>query len=73
VTVVEVDIPRKRIALTMRKGSSGPPTGRKTGGVPTTHRIGTTPTATAPHKPAAPAEGWFSAALKNAQTKKDRP
>jgi uncharacterized protein len=68
VTVVEVDIPRKRISLTMRKAPAGPPAARKVGGGPT--RIGTTPAAHAPRKPAAPAEGGFSAALKNAQAKK---
>jgi protein Tex len=70
--VVEVDIPRKRIALTMRKAPVGPPTARKSSGIPGAARIGTTPNAGAARKPAAPTEGWFSAALKNAQGKKDQ-
>jgi uncharacterized protein len=84
VTVVEVDIPRKRISLTMRKaapaggvGGGGGSGGKPASGPATTgtknqpSRYGTTGSAKVPAKPApAPqGEGWFSAALKNANKK----
>ncbi|MDB5323310.1 MAG: transcription accessory protein, partial [Phycisphaerales bacterium] len=64
VTVLEVDLPRKRISLTMRKS----PAARGPQPVPAQRPA---PTA-APAKPRPPApalakEGWFSAALKNAR------
>ncbi len=75
VTVLDVDIPRKRISLTMRKAATG-----SSGGGPKSqaitqksqpNRYGTTPHAKPqPRQSPAPAqEGWFSAALKNAQKK----
>jgi uncharacterized protein len=78
VTVLEVDIPRKRISLTMRKAA---PAGGGAGGKPTSasantgsknqpSRFGTTASSKVPTKPAAQSEGWFSAALKNATNKK---
>jgi protein Tex len=72
VTVMEVDLDRKRIALSMRKGAVA---GQK----PAESRTG--PVAARPEQPAAaprptpkpaakPAgEGWFSAALKEAKKK----
>ena len=79
VTVLEVDIPRKRISLTMRKASpagTAGSTARKSAGAPvrkpigTPPRMGSTPASSSPRDPSPPAEGWFSSALKNAQTKK---
>jgi len=73
VTVVEVDQARKRIALTMRKGSTSP---ARQGAAPAAanakpqpSRYGTTPAATPRPAAAVPTDGWFSAALKNAQKK----
>ena len=90
VTVLEVDLPRKRIALSLKKGATAGATA--TGGAP---RQGLTPASAlqnrtgpaAPRpsappprnfannnrpavKPAAPTEGWFSAALREV---KDKP
>jgi uncharacterized protein len=73
VTVLEVDIPRKRISLSLRKdaGSSGGGGGGGGGAKPAApSRVNAPP---APRKPAPPApakDGWFSSALKNAQSKK---
>ena len=76
VTVVEVDLARKRIALTMRKGAPSP---ARQSAVPAAanarpqpSRYGTTPAAKPRPAAAAPADGWFSAALKNAQNKGGR-
>ena len=66
VTVVEVDLERKRIALTMRKGA--PAQRQENRGQPAAPQA----RAASPAKPAAKpqpkaaGEGWFSAALKNA-------
>jgi protein Tex len=75
VTVLEVDIPRKRISLSMRKPAPGG-AGRSPAGVAASapknqpSRFGTTPNAKGQAKSAPPGEGWFSAALD--QAKKSR-
>lgn len=75
VTVLEVDMPRKRIALSLRKGASSPrPADGRTGPASARPAAAATQQRPAPQQrpaakaqPAKPAgEGWFSAALKNA-------
>jgi len=71
VTVLEVDIPRQRISLSMKQGA-----GQKPPATPGQKHSPTTPApkAAAPRPkpapaPAAPQEGWFSSALKQAKKK----
>ncbi|MEZ0264748.1 MAG: Tex family protein [Phycisphaerae bacterium] len=78
VTVLEVDLPRKRISLTMRKGATASPTA--TGGgmrqQPAQQRTGPAPVrsgAPSPRPAPKPAgDGWFSAALKEGKDKGKR-
>jgi uncharacterized protein len=74
VTVVEVDMDRKRIALTMRKGGTGggaprqenrtAPAGSRPQSAGSQQHSAPRPAARPPQKPAE--GGWFSAALKEA-------
>jgi uncharacterized protein len=71
VTVTEVDLPRKRIALSMK---ANPELGGKTGGAGVEGRTGPTPSRSmaarpAPKPAAPPANDWFTAALHKAQKK----
>lgn len=77
VTVLEVDAPRKRISLTMKEGQ---PAGARPESADRASNSGQRPPSKHPakgglgggtggnaRKPAAPTEGWFSAALKSAK------
>jgi len=71
VTVTEVDINRKRIALSMRKSPVAGSGGGAKSSTAQPSRFGTTGVKPNAARPSAPAqEGWFSSALKNAQSKK---
>ena len=65
VTVLEVDLPRKRIALSMRKGT---PTAKPAARVDrATPPVRSTPTQVKPLKKLEPVDGWFSAAIRQAK------
>ena len=70
VTVLEVDLARKRISLTMRKNSANNPTRRDSTDTP---KPAPTPQSTPKPRTAAPQpaakEGWFSAALRQSKQK----
>jgi protein Tex len=69
VTVLEVDLPRKRIALSMKKGTS--PAGQRSEAAPRTAPVNPSPgprntpaPAGKPRRPQPAAEGWLTAALR---------
>ena len=62
VTVLEVDIPRKRISLSMRLQSGAKPAAGQAPAAPSPRPQ--------PSAPTPPREGWFSAALNSAKPKK---
>ena len=71
VRVTEVDIPRKRIGLTMRKDGAAESGGRETRSDPkAAHQARQTLAKVQPAKPQAPAQGAFGAALAEAMKRK---
>ncbi|HZZ44044.1 MAG TPA: Tex family protein [Tepidisphaeraceae bacterium] len=73
VTILEVDLPRKRIALTLKKGptpTQQKPAQPRTTPVASTPRPNTQPTPKPqPKRPAPAVGGWFTDALKDAKRK----
>lgn len=62
VTVVEVDLPRKRIALSMKQNPEAPTGGSSRGDAPAPNRAARRATESAPSRPSGQVD-WFTAAL----------
>jgi uncharacterized protein len=67
VTVLEVDLPRKRISLSMRKGAAPGPRPERANQPASAPRSAPAAPAPKPRPPQPAKEGWFSAALRGAK------